>query len=137
MLPQKCPSVQNLRIDPGHFAKWWGPRGATCTRCDIDLRVGGAWRTDILGESGETHVLRGEYREIEKPHRLVFTWTFGRPEDGPRPITEVTLEFGARGRGSELRVFHRDLPPDMADSHERGWLGCFTCLDDYAAEKGL
>jgi uncharacterized protein YndB with AHSA1/START domain len=29
---------------PEHVARWYGPNGSTVTRCDMDLRPGGAWR---------------------------------------------------------------------------------------------
>ncbi|MEM1313773.1 MAG: SRPBCC domain-containing protein [Pseudomonadota bacterium] len=126
-----------LFTDPARFAAWWGPKGATCTECALDLRPGGAWRTVIRGDdSGEIHVIRGVYVEVEAPHRLVFTWFFGDAEPSG-PVSEVTLDFAARGRGSELRLFHRSLPPEMADNHERGWLGAFESLDDHIIAEGL
>src|SRR5271154_3427625 len=33
--------------DPKHLAQWWGPRGFTCPRCEIDVRPGGLIRIDM------------------------------------------------------------------------------------------
>jgi uncharacterized protein YndB with AHSA1/START domain len=58
---------------PEHVQKWWGPRGSTLSTCEIDLRVGGAWRFVERGADGHEHPFKGEWREIAPPQRLVFT----------------------------------------------------------------
>jgi uncharacterized protein YndB with AHSA1/START domain len=62
---------------PKHVRRWWGildDRYSMIT-CEIDLRVGGAWRWVGRGPSGE-FAFRGVYHEIEAPGRLVFTEVF-------------------------------------------------------------
>jgi len=126
-----------LFTDQRHFSAWWGVRGAKCTRCELDLRVGGAWRTEVtMPDDGNVIVIGGEYLAIEPTHRLVFTWRFGDPPDAS-PASEVTLDFAARGRGSELRLFHRSIPPGMADGHEGGWRSAIDSLVDHIKAEGL
>ncbi len=36
--------VWRCYTDPAHLVQFWGPKGATNPVCEIDLRVGGAWR---------------------------------------------------------------------------------------------
>jgi uncharacterized protein YndB with AHSA1/START domain len=58
--------------DPKHVAAWWGPRGFTA-RCEMDLRPGGAFRIVMLGPDGEEFPMKGVYREIVAPERLVYS----------------------------------------------------------------
>ena len=58
-----------------HLKRWWGPSTWSLPVCEIDLRVGGLWRFLMKGGEGEMG-LYGEYREIERPGRLVQTENF-------------------------------------------------------------
>ena len=84
--------------DPVHLAQWWGPHGFTNPVCEVDLRVGGAWRIDMQGPDGTIYPNKGVYREIVPPERLVFSdivdddasaWGDTPP---PSSISTVTFE---------------------------------------------
>jgi uncharacterized protein YndB with AHSA1/START domain len=76
---------------PEHVQQWWGRlgEGYSVPVCEIDLRVGGAWRFVNRHPKGEA-AFRGEYREITPPSRLVFTEIF---EQFPDSVSVVTTEF--------------------------------------------
>jgi uncharacterized protein YndB with AHSA1/START domain len=62
---------------PALVQRWWcGPEDEWVC-CDIDLRVGGAWRwvTRHHTDDGATFEIAfyGEYRELDPPHRMVWT----------------------------------------------------------------
>ena len=59
--------------DAKMLAQWWGPKGFTNPRCEIDARVGGAIRVDMRAPDGAIYPMDGEFREIVPPERLVFT----------------------------------------------------------------
>ena len=59
---------------PEYIKQWWGPRGSTLIQCDMDFRVGGAWRFVERGADGSEHPFKGVYKEIDAPERV--TWTF-------------------------------------------------------------
>jgi uncharacterized protein YndB with AHSA1/START domain len=64
---------------PEHIALWLGRRGDTMPICEVDLRVGGAWRyVWSLREGGEMG-MGGVYREIDAPNRIVSTEAFDEP----------------------------------------------------------
>jgi uncharacterized protein YndB with AHSA1/START domain len=52
--------------------RWWGFETSEWLVCDIDLRVGGRWRFVIRERDMEVG-FHGEYKEIDAPHRLVYT----------------------------------------------------------------
>ncbi|HKF30239.1 MAG TPA: SRPBCC domain-containing protein [Candidatus Binataceae bacterium] len=60
-------------IDPEQLARWWGPRGFTNPLCEVDARPGGTIRIIMRAPDGVSHEMRGVFREINEPERLVFT----------------------------------------------------------------
>ncbi|MDQ3772011.1 MAG: SRPBCC family protein [Actinomycetota bacterium] len=74
-----------------HLSRWWGPRKYEVVGCDVDFRPGGAWRIVHRGPEGEEYAFRGEYREIVRPERIVWTFEFeGMP--GKVSVETMTLE---------------------------------------------
>lgn len=61
---------------PELLKRWHGARGWNLVVCEVDLRVGGAWRFVSLGPDGEEMGHGGVYREIVAPERLVNTETY-------------------------------------------------------------
>ncbi len=73
---------------PEHLPNWMlGPDGWTMPVCEIDLRPGGAWRFVWRKADGAEMELRGVYREIVPPERVVQTESWG----GDWPDTLNTL----------------------------------------------
>ena len=69
--------------DPRHLPHWMlGPQGWTMPVCEIDLRPGGAWHFVWRRSEGTEMGMRGVYREVTPPERLVSTesWGGGWPE---------------------------------------------------------
>ncbi|HKD29655.1 MAG TPA: SRPBCC family protein [Xanthobacteraceae bacterium] len=85
---------------------------------EIEPRVGGHFTfTERRPDMGDVrHV--GEYLEIDRPRRLVFT--FGVPQFDPRTTT-VTIEIRPKGEGCELTLTHDGVPPDYAKRTHEGW----------------
>ncbi len=116
--------------DPALFAQWWGPEGMACPVCEIDLRVGGKWRTFLRGTHGEYWV-SGVYREIAPSRRLAFTWAW--EENGVRGHeTIVELDFLPSGRNTRLVLQQRRFETaESRDRHTHGWGSSFNCLDQF------
>jgi uncharacterized protein YndB with AHSA1/START domain len=69
-----------------------GPEGWTMPVCDLDLRPGGAWHFVWRRSDGTEMEMRGVYREIAAPERLVSTESWG----GDWPETLITLTLAER-----------------------------------------
>lgn len=122
-------------IEAEQLVKWWGPTGMNVVDHDIDVRVGGAWRTTIRSENGEDHTMSGVYREITPPERLVFTWGWERA--GVRGHeTVVTIELAERN-GRTALSFHQQIfeSEDVRNSHAHGWNSSLDCLEVALAER--
>ncbi len=75
---------------PELVQRWWGFDTSVWEVCDIDLRVDGQWRYVV--REGDMEVgFHGEYREIERPHRLVSTEIYEGFPDG-EALNTVTLD---------------------------------------------
>lgn len=86
-------------IRPEHLKRWWGMRGSTLVVCDVDARVGGAWRFVSKASDGLDYAFRGEYREVAPPDRLVYTFEF---EGMPGHVAIETLTFEATDGGTRM-----------------------------------
>ena len=115
--------------EPQLLAQWSCPRGFTFTENHGELRVGGAFSATLRSPEGTEHRLRGVYREIVRPERLVFThfWVDERGSPGPQTLVTVTL---AEHDGRTEMMFHQGLFASVAarDGHEQGWQSCFERL---------
>ena len=86
-------------------------------KAQIDPKVGGRFNfTDRRDGADIEHV--GEYLEIDRPRRLVFTFTvpaFSREE------TTVIVEIAPKDGGCELTLTHERVLPDYAEQTKGGW----------------
>lgn len=134
LLPMNRERLFTLWTDPIHLARWWGPAGWRVTRCEVDLRLGGEWRTWLLTARGEERSIGGRYLEIESPQRLVFTWEFPESNPGALPqVTVVTVTFEARGSSTLLAIEHRKLSSGQSVDMDIGWTSTLESLANYLA----
>jgi len=80
---------------PELFKRWFGPRGWSLVVCEIDLKVGGAWRSVLRGPGGKDMGMRGVYQEIVPPERLVSTESF---DDYPGESLNTLVLFEKEGK---------------------------------------
>jgi len=91
--------VFDAMTKPEHVKQWWGQlgEGYSVPVCEVDLRVGGAWRFVNRHPRGEV-AFYGEYREITPPSRVVFTEIFEQFPDTVSVVTTVLTEEGNKTR---------------------------------------
>lgn len=99
-------------VDPERYTRWMGV-GAV-----LDARPGG--RYEVRVPQGLTAI--GEFREVDPPHRVVFSWGWDGHETVPAGSTEVEVTLTPDGDGTIVRLVHSSLPgPDEVASHTIGW----------------
>jgi uncharacterized protein YndB with AHSA1/START domain len=114
-LPAPVEEVFRWWTEAERMGEWMSPAGEA--EADVDLRVGGRFRVIMKGD-GLTIEHTGEYREIDPPRRLVFTWV--SQYTGTEPSL-VTVDLEPVEGGTELRLVHERLPEDAAEAHGGGW----------------
>lgn len=78
---------------PEVLTRWYGARRWQLVVCEVDLRVGGAWRFVSRGPGGAMMGQSGVYREVMRPSRLVYTERFDdQSYPGESLITHVFVE---------------------------------------------
>jgi uncharacterized protein YndB with AHSA1/START domain len=94
--------------NPEQRIKWWGLKGRfETTEMESDLRVGGRWAMRGNGMGGKSFNVVGEYRIVERPRVLAFTWL----PDWDEEATETLVRFGApHAFGLQDRSLARPAP---------------------------
>src|SRR5271154_3973363 len=75
---------------PELMKKWFqGGANMTTPMAETDLKVGGAWQLDMKTTDEKVYHCFGTYKVIDRPHKLVFTWS---PTNGKDDyMTTVTI----------------------------------------------
>jgi uncharacterized protein YndB with AHSA1/START domain len=113
---------------PAVLAKWWGPAGFTTPEIELDLRPGGRYRLSMQPPDGELFHLSGEFLEIERPGRLVYTFRWDEPDPDDRE-TVVQLSLDAVGDTTEVSLSQGDFATEARWAlHRSGWTESFDKL---------
>jgi uncharacterized protein YndB with AHSA1/START domain len=89
--------VYEALTNPELVKRWYGPRGHHLVVCEVDFRVGGNWRFVLRSPEGVDMAIRGTYREIAGPERMVNTELFEDFADAGEAIVTTTLtEHGGK-----------------------------------------
>jgi uncharacterized protein YndB with AHSA1/START domain len=107
-------------LDPGKAGKWlFAAASGQMVRVEIDARVGGSF-TFVDRRDSEDIAHTGEYLEMDRPRRLVFTFVVPKFS---LVSTRVTIDIVPLGDGCELTLTHEGVLPDYASRTESGWGG--------------
>jgi uncharacterized protein YndB with AHSA1/START domain len=117
--------------DPEERLKWWGgPEGRfKLTAFESDLRPGGKWIMRAESQ-GRLVTIKGEYREIEPPRLLVFTWLPNWYENATESLVRLDLEEHAGV--TTVHLTHSGLATEEARNSHRGWPQILGMLQAYA-----
>jgi uncharacterized protein YndB with AHSA1/START domain len=116
-----------------HMRHWWGPRRYEISSCEMDFRPGGTWRIVHKGAEGEIPAFRGEFRDIVRPERIVWTFEW---EGMPGHVSVQTATFEERDGKTLLTataVFDsvEDRDGMLQSGMEEGAAETYDRLDDY------
>lgn len=122
-------AVFDAWTQPEHLKRWSAPEGLDVDAAEVDLRVGGRYSIRMQAPDGGHHTAVGEYREIERPHRLSYSWRWSEPGNDHYD-TLVTVEFHARDGATEVVLTHELFPDaEIAGKHDEGWTSCLNRLE--------
>jgi uncharacterized protein YndB with AHSA1/START domain len=134
--------------DPKHLAHWWGPKGSTVARCDMNLAPGGIFHYALKTADGSILWGKWVFREIVKPERMTAVTSFSDEKGGEtrHPMAPTwplkilsTMTFEDVDGKTKVTVHWSPLAPSDIerdtftagmDSMKQGWGGT---IDKYAA----
>jgi uncharacterized protein YndB with AHSA1/START domain len=123
--------------EPEQVANWWGPQGFVTTHCDMDIRVGGAFRCCMRSPVGTNHWKRGVYREIVDQERIVFTFAWEDAAGNPGHELLTTVTFEDHGDKTRLTLHQANFETvEIRDDHRGGWASCFERFAEYMTQHG-
>jgi uncharacterized protein YndB with AHSA1/START domain len=118
VLPASAEVAYDQWLDADALADFITPGPARSGRVNVDPRVGGAFRIEMIDSQGVVQIA-GRYLELERPRRLRFSW---QSSLGGGFDSVVTVTFEPHGETETLMTIeHAQLPPAWRDDHERGW----------------
>jgi uncharacterized protein YndB with AHSA1/START domain len=121
--------------NPKHLPKWMlGPEGWTMPVCEIDLRPGGAWHIVWRKSDGAELEMRGAYREVAPPERLVSTESWGG--DWPETLNTLILsEENGKTTATSTMLYPSKEARDAAlkSGMKEGMSSSYDRLEQYLA----
>jgi uncharacterized protein YndB with AHSA1/START domain len=125
---------------PELLKRWLGVRGGwSFAVCEVDLKVGGAYRFVWRGPDGAEMGMGGVYREVVRPERLVATEKFDDPwYEGEALDTTVFVGQGGKTTvTTTVRYASREVRDAVLKSPmERGIAESYDKLAEYLASIG-
>lgn len=118
--------------------QWWCPGAFHATHASLDVRPGGRYEIRMAAAQGtDVHVVRGEYVELQRPHRLVMTWRAeGTPHDNSADCL-LTVQLEPHPRGTRLALLHERLPAGSEGSYRQGWEHVLHALGRFVGASGM
>jgi uncharacterized protein YndB with AHSA1/START domain len=109
-----------------HLAHWFGPRGFTIHSCEADARPGGVFKLCMRSPDGVDYWVRGSYREVVAPERLVVQCSADDAAGVQRLDEVITVQFADEGGRTRLTLHAMAAgsgteAAQMLRGMERGW----------------
>jgi uncharacterized protein YndB with AHSA1/START domain len=126
--PASAEEVFDAWTSPEVMRRWFHclPNWET-PQAEVDLRVGGKVRVLMRRPDGTEAGARGKYTLIDRPNRLVMSWTF---DDDPSNEQVIELSFSeARGSTTVVMVNSGISTDERRDAQDWGWHGCLDQLE--------
>ncbi|HYV59784.1 MAG TPA: SRPBCC domain-containing protein [Acidimicrobiia bacterium] len=116
--------------EPEDLEQWWGPHGFTTPHVELDLRVGGRYRFAMQPPDGEVFHLSGEFRAVDPPARLEYTFRWEPPDPDDRE-TVVTVSLRDLGESTEFDLVQSGFATEERLAlHDGGWADSLERLQD-------
>ena len=98
-----------------------GPEGFTAPSVEFDPRVGASYRIEMQPPAGDPFSLTGEFREVDPPARLAYTFAW-EPPDPDDVETLVELSFRDLGQSTQVLLTQGPFKTEARrELHRNGW----------------
>lgn len=130
--------VYRAVTEPALIKRWWNAKRGEVTVCEVDLRVGGAWRYVMVTPDGTEVAFHGTILELVPDQRVVQTELYEMPGLSEDDATTNTMDLVERdGRTTMTVVIHCPKPETrdaiVASGMEYGLQDAYDLLEEVAA----
>lgn len=126
-IPFHVEKVFEAWTNPKLMNEWFNRDGYTLGKAQCELKVGKNYRMDRQMDNGDVWQHSGEYLEIIKNEKLVFTWT----SDCCEHESKVIVLFKKQGNSTEIDLTHEGLSTEeMRKGHGQGWTECLKSVEE-------
>jgi uncharacterized protein YndB with AHSA1/START domain len=129
--------VFDVLTNPDSMKIWWTKH----TLFDIDLRVGGRW-TIMRGEGEAIYIALGEYLEIEKPNKLIYSYAMPQYSENIDTISVEIIADSERGCTMIFEQIGKDIESELSkvskggiSNSQKGWNQAFDLMEKVWAMK--
>jgi|KBSMisStandDraft_5_1062788.scaffolds.fasta_scaffold1058247_2 uncharacterized protein YndB with AHSA1/START domain len=121
--------------NPSERVAWWNADDGRfrTTHMESDLRPGGRWEMRGTRGDGSPFTVKGEYRAVERPRLLEFTWLPSWQGDATESL--VRVEFSETNGVTEVRLTHSGLATDRSRASHKGWPQILSWLKAFVATR--
>jgi uncharacterized protein YndB with AHSA1/START domain len=118
--------------EPYLLERWFCPSPEVALQVEqCNPCVGGDYRFVFYFPGRRAVPVIGEYRVVEPPHRLVFTWTWEEPDPWAGVVTMVSVNLTEWDGGTSVEVHHAQMETgEMTEMHQSGWTATLARLDE-------
>jgi uncharacterized protein YndB with AHSA1/START domain len=122
---------------PELMKQWFrGSEKKHVSRVETDLREGGAWLLDMNDGNGKINHCFGAYKVLDRPNKLVFTWSPTCGADDYMTTVTVLLKK-VSDTVTELTLTHEGLRDETEfKNHNSGWDSCLNMLKKFGEQAG-
>jgi uncharacterized protein YndB with AHSA1/START domain len=123
------PAVFAAFSDSRALATWFGPEGFAIPSLKFEPRADGRYRIEMQPPEGDPFCLTGEFRDVDPPVRLSFTFVWADPD--PDDVeTLVVLSFRNLGGSTEVTLSQGPFKTEARRAlHRDGWTDSFDKLE--------
>ena len=106
-----------------HLARWGGAPAHMAANAELkQIRTGGRYLVHLEHENGDRFSVQGEYLEVVKPERSVFTHAWLGADGTPGPEMLVTITFAEAGNKTRMTLRQEGFTSaGSRDGHREGW----------------
>lgn len=112
---------------------WFQPMGNQIKVRELDVRLGGSYHFDLAVSPTETHVIFGQYVEIQRPKKLVFTWASPATQNEDTLVT-VLFSVGSDGNTEVTLTQEKLIIEEIMTAHRIGWESVIDRIADVIAQ---
>lgn len=116
-------------LDPESLGEFMRPGSERQSDVTADARVGGKFMINMhVNDTVIPHW--GEYRQIDRPRRLVFTWISKNTNEQESVVTIQFNQLAGRNARTEVVLTQALLPEHQVKGHTGGWTRIVEILDE-------